>query len=271
MAKTKILLVSTLGLSLLVLCVIPVKTAYTRDISFIANTRQVTDRAIWLRCGGPFLRSSLCSPVFGGLMAFEFYSAEDNELSPYGDWVCSVYTAASFPLCVFAAAEVIFCLTDEEPPDDKVNITVEQGESFDGSFFTITTNFPQGRCFFRTTNSFLGDRPQQFKPDRDTFSFKDTEGDEVTLRLEEDGSVGHTGAEARLRLRGPIGSASVDEFRRGVLPLEIKAMIPMTGKYEIVVDQKSIPDDLRYRGGYKITLDSSLSDVEEIDPGRDVE
>lgn len=85
-------------------------------------------------------------------------------------------------------------------------------------------------------NSFLGDRPQQSRPDRDTFSFRDTEGDEVTLTLEEDGSVGHTGEQANFRFRGPIGSASLDELRTGELPLEITATIPESREYEIVVD-----------------------------------
>jgi len=205
--------------------------------------------------------------VGDGLGRFnEFYRAEINFLSPFGPWECAAYPD---PICFASSTgRRRFCIKESDfSSKGSVRITLTETEEH---HFRITTNYPL-TCDSASVNAFLGDRPQQSKPDRDTFSFSDTEGDEVILTLKKDGAVGHIGEEATFRLRGPRGSASLDEFRTGKLPLEITANIPTSGDYEIVVNQKGITDDLRYRGGYIITLDTSLGDVDEIVPSRDVE
>jgi len=265
MFKVKLFLISISCLGLL--SILPLKTAYAEEIQFAVNTVEVKLSFIGIICEGPFFRTSGCVAIGDGLGRYNvFYSAENNLFPPFGTWRCFVHPD---PICfALSTGRGTFCL-EERSPQENVRITLKEtsGEHFQFA----SDNYPSGKCGILSVNSFLGDRPQQHKPDKDTFSFADTEGDEVTLRLEEDGSVGHIGEEAGFRFRGPIGSASLNEFRTGELPLEITTTIPESGEYEIVIDQKNILNDLRYRGGYVITLDTSLDDVDEIVPSRDVE
>lgn len=272
MTKIKILLVSVLGLSLLVLFVIPVKTAYTESIPFRVRTK--ANDVLFISCGGPFLRTSGCLLIHTPEKDFKspsdfklFYSAEINSLSPYGEWTCKLY--ATF-VCIGVAGSKTFTIHRHPVPERQVDLTIAKCDGCFDDGYTIEVATDQTCCPV-STSAFLGDRPQQFKPDKDTFKFEGTEGDEITLTLEEDGSVGHIGEQANFKFRGPIGSASLNEFRTGELPLEIAATIPESGEYEIVVDQNKIPVDLRYRGGYVITLDQPLADVKEIVPSLDVE
>ena len=265
MSKIKILLVSVLGLSLLVLFVIPVKTAYADEIPFRVKT-DLKD-LLFISCKGPFGRNSGCVHVDAPSDFTVFYAAEINFFSPYGEWRCDVY---ALPICFGVAGRKVFTIHRHPVPEKQVDLTIVNCDGCFEDKYAIEVATDQTCCPV-STSAFLGDRPQQFKPDKDTFRFQGTEGDEITLSLEEDGSVGHIGEQANFKLRGPVGSASLDEFRTGELPLEIAATIPESGEYEIVVDQKNIPDDLRYRGGYVITLDQSLDDVKEIVPTQDVE
>jgi hypothetical protein len=266
MNKVKILLVSVLGLSLLVLFVIPVKTAYTDEIPFRVKT-DLTD-LLFISCKGPFGRNSGCVHVEAESDFTLFYAAEINFFDPYaGEWRCDVY---KLPICFGVAGRKTFRISRHPVPVTQVDLTIVECDGCFDDKYAIELSFAQTCCEL-STSAFLGDRPRQFKPDKDTFKFQGTEGDEITLSLEEDGSVGHIGEQANFKLRGPIGSASLNEFRTGELSLEIAATIPESGEYEIVVDQKNIPDDLRYRGGYVITLDQSLDDVKEIVPSQDVE
>jgi hypothetical protein len=263
MVKNFLYLVICTGL----LSIFPVKFAHTDEVRFYINVNEV-NLPIGIVCQGPFFRTSDCTVIQKNLGRFnQFYAAEINFFSPFGPWSCAFFTD---PFCIGKAGSGNFCLV-QRGSDQSVLITLKETiDPFSGDpHFTFSSNFPK-TCNSSSTNAFLGDRPQQLKPDKDTFSFSDTEGDEVTLRLEEDGSVGHIGKEATFRLRGPAGT-SLDEVKTGELPLEITATIPKSGDYEIVVDQKGITDNTRYRGGYVITLDSSQSDVNEIDPSQDVE
>jgi hypothetical protein len=263
MVKNFLYLVIFTGL----LSIFPVNFAHADEIRFYANTTEVNLGAIGIICQGPFFRTSLCVALeppgpgrFNG-----FYSAEINFFPPFGKWICSVYPD---PICFASSTgHVNFCVTQSVfDTKGSVEITIKETNE---QHFSVKSNYSD-KCDSASTNAFLGDRPQQSKSDKDTFSFSDTEGDEVTLKLEEDGSVGHIGQEATFKLRGPAGT-SLNELKTGELPLEIMATIPKSGDYEIEVDQKGIPDNTRYRGGYIITLDSSLNDVNEIDPSQDVE
>ena len=263
MVKVKTLLVSVFCFGLL--SILPVKTAYTDEIPFRVKTA-LTD-LLFISCKGPFGRNSGCVHIDAPSDFKLFYSAEINFFSPYGEWRCDVY---ALPICIGVAGRKTFQIHRHPVPERQVDLTIVKCDTCFDDSYAIQVETDQTCCGI-STSAFLGDRPQQSRPDRDTFSFEDTGGDEVTLTLEEDGSVGHIGEQANFKLRGPIGSASLDEFRTGELPLEITATIPESGEYEIVVDQKNIPDDLSYRGGFIITLISSLDDVGEIVPSKDVE
>lgn len=271
MTKVQTLLVSAFCLTLL--SILPLKTAYTEEIPFRVRTK-VND-VLFINCGGPFLRSSGCSLVHTPQQDFDpenedfelFYSAEINSFSPYGEWTCKLY--ATFT-CIGVAGSKTFQIHRHPVPERKVDLTISECETCVERFYIIDVETDQTCCGI-STNAFLGDRPEQKKPDKDTFSFEAIEGDEILLSLVQDGAVGHTGEEANFKVRGPTGSDTIKEISTGILPLDIEIVIPETGVYEIDVDQKGIPVEISYRGGYIIELTSSLNDVDKIVPSRDVE
>jgi len=259
----------TKAILIIILCLFslfPIKSAYPEEIPFRVKT-DLND-LLFISCKGPFGRNSGCVHINTPQPDFElFYSAEINFFSPYGEWRCDVY---ALPICIGVAGRKTFQIHRHPVPEKQVDLTIVKCDTCFDDSYAIVVQTDQTCCGI-STSAFLGDRPKEFKPDIDTFKFEATDGDEIMLILEEDGAVGHIGEEATFRFRGPIGSASVDELRTGKLPLEITATIPKSGDYEIVISQKGISDDLRYRGGYIVTLDSSLGDVEEIVPSQDVE
>ncbi|MGH7850477.1 MAG: hypothetical protein ACREOP_09280, partial [Thermodesulfobacteriota bacterium] len=121
----------------------------------------------------------------------------------------------------------------------------------------------------------LGDDPLTGKEDRDTFRINAEEGDQVTIRLDDDPSAGHIGSHARLRLISGRRIGHFEEVESGELPLEITTTIPETGVYEVIVGkiaQSDVPDNLlSFRGGYILSLDSSADDVRPLIPVENVE
>ena len=260
--RTLLILISSLSL----LSVLPLKTNYAEEIPFRVKTDLTA--LLFISCKGPFGRNSGCIHVDTQKPDFElFYSAEINFFSPYGEWSCAVY---ALPICFGVAGGKIFQIHRHPVPDSRVDLTIVECDGcFNVSYRILVET--EHTCCGISTSAFLGDRPEQKKPDKDTFSFEATEHDEILLSLVEDGAVGHIGEEANFKFRGPIGSATINEISSGTLPLDIEIEIPETGVYEIEVDQKGIPIDISYRGGYIIELTSSLNDVDEIVPSRDVE
>jgi len=112
--------------------------------------------------------------------------------------------------------------------------------------------------------SFLGDHPNQERNTRDfdIFQFNGTTGDQVKLRLEADPRAGNNGGQAALRINGK----SVDQQRTGTLPLEITVPLGSTTTYDITMEEARISPDQRYRGAYILTLESSLGDIDALQP-----
>jgi hypothetical protein len=76
------------------------------------------------------------------------------------------------------------------------------------------------------------------------------------------------GEEAVLILRN--GNSDI-ELNAGMLPLEITAVLSADGEYKLVVEQHGIPEDLKFRGNYFLTVESDSGLIEEIKPSFDVE
>ncbi len=214
-----------------------------------------------LQCGGPWLRDSGLKEVSPGADHVKFYSAEVNFLPPYGKWSCSI--------CVPSNGGATSCMgpiiakTDFhlKKDDNEVNLTMTKD--------SIHSDLEDGNTITATAS--LGDDNKRPKRDRDTFTFNfgPNPGDSVvTVTLEENPETGHIGEEATLILRS--GNSNI-ELKSGMLPLEITQLLPSEGNYELIVEQQGIPEDLRFRGNYFLTVESDSGLIEEIRPSFDVE
>ncbi len=90
----------------------------------------------------------------------------------------------------------------------------------------------------------------------------------MKITLEENPETGHIGEEATLKLRD--GNSNI-EVKSGMLPLEITAELDTDKEYELVVDQHGIPENLRFRGNYFLSVEPDVGEIEEIRPSFDVE
>lgn len=243
------------------------------EIEFYVTNNTVSEKCF--QCNGPFSRRTPRVIVGSNGGMTYIYTAEITSFSPYGLWHCFVYITDN-------------CFDDGPIPDEDTfssDLVIPAGVAVVDLSISevqgtpvINVNFPG----FGTANgnevsvaSKLGDDPLTGKEDRDTFRIKAEEGDQVTIRLDDDPSAGHIGSHARLRLISGRRIGHFEEVESGELPLEITTTIPETGVYEVIVGkiaQSDVPDTLlSYRGGYILSLDSSADDVRPLIPGENVE
>ena len=137
-----------------------------------------------------------------------------------------------------------------------------------GSSASTTQVLPSEESDTSTTQANLGDDNTKPRRDRDTWSIQGTEGENVVVTLEENPSAGHDGEQATLILQS---GGSTIESATDALPIEISTTLPSTGEYRLVVSQNDIPDGVRYRGRYYLSVKSSLGIVQDIKPSEDVE
>lgn len=219
------------------------------------------DELLQLQCGGPWLRDSGLIEVPPDTDHKKFYSADVNSLSPYGEWHCNICspdeagpTSCSGPII----AKTHFHLNKD---DDEVNLTMTKD--------SISADLSESDTVSATAS--LGDDNKRPRRDRDTFTFHfgPNPGDgAVRVTLEENPEAGHIGEEATLILRR--GNSDI-ELNSGILPLEITAELDTDKEYELVVEQHGIPEDLRFRGNYFLSIESDGGQIEEIRPSVDVE
>ena len=240
----------------------PHKAHSHEHIPFYATNN--AGKKIILMCVGPWLRTPCgfndeCS-INAGAVDDNFYSAEVTTASPYGSWRCTLKepecpSHPGTPAC--EACCVDFTLTKG---DDSVSLTIENET-------TITANL-SSESDTSTTQAALGDDNTKPKRDTDTWSIQGTEGENVVITLEADPEAGHDGAEATLILQN---RNSTVESRTDALPIEITTTLPSDGEYELVVRQNGIPEDVRFRGRYFLSVKSSAGKVQDIKPSEDVE
>ena len=114
-------------------------------------------------------------------------------------------------------------------------------------------------CDTKTTFCFaLGDEGPQPPLDHDTFTFKGTAGEQVTVTVKADPEGDSTGKYATLRLTGGRSSQRLSKTDSTALPNTITATLPATGTYQIRVtevlkDGQRIP----FLGDYCLSLEST--------------
>jgi hypothetical protein len=107
----------------------------------------------------------------------------------------------------------------------------------------------------------LGDNRHRWSPDSDAFSFKGEKGERVTIKLKANRSIHQSGDRAILMLTDKIRTVRFLRTSCGALPRSIKAVLPKTGTYEIVVVEypqwRRWGPQRRFTGTYCVTLESS--------------
>jgi hypothetical protein len=209
--------------------------------------------AACLKCEGPWFRSTVAFrfdnrvPSDGCI----FYRAKNTAFSPYGGWKCFLYDNCSGR----ARSNVQFTLEGSS-----VELIVGR--------LGLTVNQPRNGAV--KAMSSLGDnanasQAEGTSPDVDVFQFAGTAEDGVTVRLEADPAAGNNNGVATLSVQG----ASLHMDRTGTLPLDIRAVLSATGTYDITIEQ--IAGEQSYRGGYILSVDSSMGLIDTLTPTNSVE
>jgi len=245
--------------------------AYTGEILFAAAypfEPPSTDPELTIFCGDLWFRSSRTVHIPIGATGQVFYTAKETIFSPYGHWDC--YT------CLLSGSNT--CTSIGNPPVAETSFTLRKGAgpvrltmTKDSLVCTSPACGPASSQSL-TAKATLGDDNNNKRRERDTWNFNGTGGDTILVTLEEDPESGHNGEEATLILRdwANNGSSAI-EINTGALPIEIMATLPSDGKYELVVEQHGIAEDVRFRGDYYLSIESSTAEIEEITPTLDVE
>jgi hypothetical protein len=223
-------------------------------------------------CTGPWERQSDCATVRSGASDEQFYCADETLFSMYGDWTCGVYGIAS--ACVTNLQEIGFCVQKGDP--DVVELDIAE----DGMDWTMSTNAP-GSCDSAQAVAHLGHaaakgsraavrRPAP--PDRDTFVFDGSAG-RVVVALAKEGTAGHTGEAAVLRVLAADDTA-LDEAS-GPLPLELAIDLSATGNVQVVIEEVTHSETgapEAFRGHYLLSVTPDLgAEGLLLEPQPDVE
>ncbi|MCI0529495.1 MAG: hypothetical protein L0Y56_18805 [Nitrospira sp.] len=274
MSKTKSLMIYVLAFCFLTL--FPLRDVRGGDVVFNFSNLQAGNNVSWcVVVNGPFLRTSGLHGISSGISFTPFYTAGDGIGSQYGTWTVLTRAALSATISDAACGGVILGKQEFELKSTTTRVDIE-GDVGDFGLqrTTITQHGTETALGRRVGTVFqhgtLGDDARPGRPDRDTFTFDATEGDEVTLRLVENPSTGHLGSQATLILRnaengGPLNAEITED-----VPIEMNETIPATGRYEIIVEQHDIQPEVWFRGDYFLELEST-GDTEAILPGEHVE
>jgi hypothetical protein len=188
-----------------------------------------------VQCTGPWSRSSGCTQFFPGDSEDQFYCADDSVFSMYGQWSCAAYLGLSCGTTPDATAD--FCVQTDGP--NPVELDVAGAVITFG--ITVEATVP---CDLAETVAHLGHAGatasktavgRSAPRDRDTFAFDGSAGEKVVVALAKEGTAGHTGDAAVLRVLA-AGDALLDEAR-GPLPLELDVELPATGKVQVVIEE----------------------------------
>lgn len=268
-----------IALALSFIIAFPYKAYSMEHIPFYATNNSGGDTSIC--CHGPWrhacdLNSSESCLIKEGAVDYNFYTVDVTIFSPYGAWLCCLSNTVSDCSGPVQSPTPVDCIGQ--------NFTLAKGDTavyitFTEDSLTVTPDNPssdasttQARAFgdsdTSTTQANLGDDNTRPRRDRDTWSFQGTEGENIVITLENVPESGHSGEQATLILQN---RGSTIETSTAELPFEIAATLPSTGEYELVVSQNNIPEDVRFRGKYYLSVKSSLGTVRDIKPSEDVE
>lgn len=268
-----------IALALSFIAGLPYKASSLEHIPFYATNNSGEDTSIC--CQGPWLRaacslnSSESCLIKEGAVDYNFYTVDVDIFSPYGTWKCCLSNDVSDCSGPVQSPTPVECIGG--------NFTLAKGDTavyitFTEDSLTVSPDNPSGASAAQaslagesdtsTTQANLGDDSSKPRRDRDTWSIQGTEGENVVITLEKIPEAGQGGEQATLILQN--GSATI-ESKTDALPIEIATTLPSTGEYKLVVQQNDIPENVRFRGKYYLSVKSSLGTVQDIKPSEDVE
>lgn len=266
----------TLALSFII--AFPFKANSMEHIPFYATNNSGGDTSIC--CHGPErhacdMNASESCLIKEGAVDYNFYTADVTIFSPYGAWLCCLSNDVSDCSGPVQSPTPVNCIGQ--------SFTVAKGDTavyitFTENSLTVTPDNPSdasttqaravGESDTSTSQAALGNDSSKPRRDRDTWSFQGTEGENVVITLEKVPEAGYSGEQATLILQN---GGSTIETSTAELPFEIAATLPSTGEYRLIVSQNDIPEDVRFRGKYYLSVKSSLGTVQTIKPSEDVE
>jgi hypothetical protein len=239
--------------------------AGAESIPFSLHNENPTE-ARCVSCSGPWARTTNWNLVDANTNR-EFYEAEANLFSPFGEWSCQI-AALNEGGCNFefidpvpVIAGRVFCLPNP-PTTPSVQLTLTPDPP------RLHANYPNGDCDSSAATSFLGDnaaarasrsgRGGKLSVDEDSFGLAADAGDELQIRFAGHEHDGYQDGTATLVLLAEDG-AVVDQVE-GAPPLDLVVVVPQGGDYLIVVQQAGAGDDAAagpFRGTYRLSLVSS--------------
>ena len=222
-------------------------------IPFFATNESSED--VTICCVGPWFRQ-ICGDegqctIPANAVNDNFYSADIDIFSPYGSWFCCLVTDTPLSNC-------------GEGPRSGCNGTgsfsISKGDT--SVNFTISTDRMSvdldDDSDTSTVQAVLGDdNTRRKRKDRDTWSFQGAEGETVTIMLQVDYDAGHNAGQATLML---MNEGSTMESSTDTLPIEITKTLPLDGEYKLVVQQNKIPTEVRFKGKYFLSVQSSFGE-----------
>ena len=258
-----------IALALGLITVFPYKAYSLEHIPFYATNS--TGGGFGICCVGPWYRFGGFD-LASGAVDDNFYTVDVDIFSPYGTWTCGQWGFTD-ELCngtdTIVEPEIQFTL---EKGDTAVYLTVTDASITVDKSSSSDAATTQARLALEsdtsTTQANLGDDNTKPRRDRDTWSIQGAEGENVVITLEVNPSAGHSGEQATLILQS---GGSTIESTTDALPIEISTTLPSTGEYRLVVSQNNIPEGVRYRGRYTLSVKSSAGVVQDIKPSEDVE
>lgn len=266
------------ALALSFIAAFPYKAYSLEHIPFYATNNSGEETSVC--CHGPWraaceLNASESCSISAGAVDYNFYTVDVDIFSPYGTWKCCLSNDVSDCSDPVQSPTPVECIGG--------NFTLAKGDTavyltFTADSLTVSLDNPSdtsttqaravGVSDTSTAQANLGDDNTKPRRDRDTWSFQGTEGENVVITLEKVPESGHAGKDATLILQN---GGSTIETSTAELPFEIAATLPSTGEYKLVVSQNDIPEDVRFRGRYYLSVKSSLGTVQDIKPSEDVE
>ena len=204
-------------------------------------------------CRGPGIGGIV--PRLSGCRRFDahrrqvFYAADDNILSPFGPWSCSIFTqCGESEIPEDPKAEVAFCLSS-----GYVELEWDGGAS-------LTANQPRS-CTSALVHSVLGQNGEDdstLARDVDSFTLAGRAGERVEFTLDRDGTAGSTGQIATLRVHAKSGGVIGE--RTGTVPIELELTLP--GSVEVAVIRNGAgPGGDAFRGYYSLEAWPQSGDI----------
>lgn len=178
-------------------------------------------------CHGPWFRVSDCESTGPGVVSRRvFYQADNNFLSPIGQWDCVAYP---FGHCTRGTSIdlVTFCGPGERGSPTNVDLT------FDGKNLSVNQSATCASAHTVSVLAYNGEEDASPAQDLDSYSFAGKPGEQVKVKLDRDGSAGSAGEVATLRVRAANGA--VLGQRTGAVPLSLDLTLP--GAVEIAVSR----------------------------------